>query len=107
MTRKGELPKRPRARLLIASKLTLGSGYIEEAKIWSVPVSERYPDGIRFRLVLVDRNTGEIALLYDNHWPKGPHIHEGGVEFRYRFRSVERLLNDFLEHVSRIEEIIQ
>jgi hypothetical protein len=105
MKRKAGIGKRKRARLLIASKLTLGSGYIEEAKIWIVPVSERYPEGIRFRLVLVDRRTGEIALLYDNHWPKGPHVHAGGVETRYRFRSVEKLLKDFLEHVSRIEEI--
>lgn len=98
---------RERARLLIASKLTLSSGHIEEVKIWSVPVSKSYPEGIRFRLVLVDRRTGEIALLYDNHPPKGPHVHAGGTETRYRFKSVEQLLKDFLEHVSRVEEIIR
>ena len=96
-----------RARLLIATKLTLGSGYIEEVKVWRVPVSERYPQGIRFRLVLVDRRTGDIALLYDNHWPKGPHVHAGGVEIRYRFKSVEQLVKDFQEHVGRIEGMIR
>lgn len=99
--------KQTRARLLIATKLTLGSGYIEEVKVWRVPVSERYPEGIRFRLVLVDRRTGDIALLYDNHWPKGAHVHAGGAETRYRFKSVEQLLNDFQEHVGRIEEMIR
>ncbi len=96
-----------RARLLIATKLTLSSGYIEEVKVWSVPVAERYPEGVRFRLVLVDRRTGDIALLYDNHWPKGPHVHAGGTETRYHFKSVERLLKDFAGHVARIEEMIR
>jgi hypothetical protein len=54
----------------------------------------------------VDRSTGDIALLYDNHWPKEPHVHAGGTEIRYRFRSVEQLLKDFQEHVARIEEMI-
>jgi hypothetical protein len=96
-----------RARLLIAAKLTLGSGYIEEVKVWSVPVTDKYPEGIRFRLVLVDRRTGDIALLHDNHWPKGPHAHAGGAETRYRFRGVEQLLMDFQAHVARIEEMVR
>jgi len=107
MTRKRANEGQTRARLLIATKLTLGSGYIEEVKVWSVPATERYPEGIRFRLVLVDRRTGDLALLYDNHWPKGPHVHAGGVETRYRFKSVEQLLKDFQEHVARIEEMIR
>jgi len=106
MTRKRADEDQTRAHLLIATKLTLSSGYIEEVKVWSVPVTEKYPEGIRFRLVLVDRRTGDIALLYDNHWPKGPHVHTAGAETAYRFRRVERPLKDFLEHVARIEELI-
>lgn len=93
-----------RASLLVATKLTLASGYIEEVKIWRVPVSEKYPEGIRYRMALVQGRTGHIALLYDNHWPKGPHVHAGRAETRYRFRSVERLLKDFQGHVAGIEE---
>jgi hypothetical protein len=107
MMRKRADEGRTRARLLMASKLTLGSGYIEEVKVWSVPVTARYPEGIRFRLVLVDRRAGGIVLLYDNHWPKGPHVHAGGTETRYGFKSVEQLMKDFLAHVSRIEETIR
>lgn len=103
MTRKRANEGEVRARLLVAAKLTLRSGYIEEVKVWSVPVNEKYPEGIRFRLVLVDQRTGDIALLYDNHWPKGPHVHFGGAETCYRFRSVERLLKDFEAHVAGIE----
>jgi len=106
MGRKQTREDRLRARRLIASKLTLDSGFIEEVKVWSVPVSEKYPEGIRFRLALV-RGTGEIALLYDNHWPKGPHVHGGGTQAPYQFKSVEQLLKDFLEHVARIEEIMR
>lgn len=72
-----------------------------------MPVTDRYPEGARFRLVLMDRATGDIVLLYDNHWPKGPHVHAGGAETRYQFRGVAQLLKDFLEQVARIEEIIR
>jgi len=39
MTRRRANEGPTRARLLIASKLTLGSGYIEEVKVWSLPVA--------------------------------------------------------------------
>jgi hypothetical protein len=61
-------------------------------RVWGVPVTDRYPEGARFRLVLMDRATGDIVLLYDN---------------RYQFRGVAQLLKDFLEQVARIEEIIR
>lgn len=95
--------KEGRAQHLIFSKLILESGYIQEINIWGMTPSQRYPDGIRYRLVLANPDTGQVALLYDNHWPKGHHFHLGKTETPYHFASVEQLLEDFLRHVARIE----
>jgi hypothetical protein len=48
-------------------------------------------------------DNGEVALLYDNHWPKRDHVREGTKERPYRFVSVEELLKDFFVHVEKIE----
>ena len=99
-----KMPKRKgRARLLISSKLTLESGYIQEIKIWETLPSTKYPDGIRYRLALVNLASREIAVLYDNHWPKGDHVHVGKTETPYRFESVEQLLQDFFGQVEQVE----
>jgi hypothetical protein len=95
--------KRARGRLLISSRLVLESSYIQEIKIWEIPRSHRYPEGIRYRLVLVNPTTGQVALLYDNHWPKRDHVHEWTEERPYRFVSVEELLKDFFANVEEIE----
>lgn len=99
--------KRTRARLLISSKLTLTSGLIQEIRIWAVRSSSKYPDGTRYRLVLVDPEMQKVLLLYDNHWPKGHHVHEGGIERAYEFTSVERLLLDFFAGVRKLERKIK
>ena len=93
------LMKKTRARLLLSSKLTLESGYVQEITVWEMPASAKYPGQVRYRLALADPHTGCLALLYDNHWPKGHHVHFGEAETPYRFISVERLLHDFLKQV--------
>lgn len=45
----------------------------------------------------------DVILLYDNHWPKGPHIHWGDAERPYEFSGVEKLLKDFSQE-SQTEE---
>jgi len=97
------LMRRSRARLLISSKLTLNSGFVQEIKVWEMPASARYPDRVRYRLALADPNTGYAALLFDNHWPKGHHVHLGKAEAPYRFTSVQRLLRDFMRQVRMVE----
>jgi hypothetical protein len=62
-----------------------------------------YPNGVRYRLALADTKTGECVLLYDNHWPKGHHVHVGKRESSYRFKSIEQLMKDFLDRVAKIE----
>jgi hypothetical protein len=56
--------------------------------------SERYPDGIKYGLILVDTKT-DRRLLMDNHHPKGPHIHLGDEELSYEFIDENKLIEDF------------
>jgi hypothetical protein len=55
-------------------KARLQDRYILEMAIHQVGISAKYPDGIKYGLILVDPKTGK-RLLMDNHHPKGAHIH--------------------------------
>jgi hypothetical protein len=93
-----------KAKLVFREKLTLASGRLRDAVIWRVPVSERYPEGVKYRLVLADPFTGDVLVLFDNHFPKGHHRHlRGGEEIIYSFQTVEKLVEDYLKAV-QVEE---
>ena len=65
-----------RAIVLIDEQQTLGDGrYNAIIKVYKVKVSEKFPDGIKAKFVLVDVQTGSARLLIDNHQPYGFHIH--------------------------------
>jgi hypothetical protein len=66
---------------------------IAELKIWRVPRSERYPGGRKYSLFLVA--PGRTILGFDNHSPKGPHLHLGDAEIPYSYTTDEKLLLDF------------
>lgn len=92
-----------RAELIIHQKLTSPKGLIREVFIWRLKKSERYPNGVKYRLALVDPASGVVHLLYDNHWPKGHHVHAGENEESYTFTSVVNLVRDFREKADLIE----
>ena len=92
-----------KAELIFARKQALDSGLLVERKIWREPKSANYPLGVKYRLVLAEPKEHAIILLYDNHHPKGPHVHWDGREREYDFKSVEILLNDFFQE-SAVEE---
>jgi hypothetical protein len=71
---------KPRSTLVLKEKLVLGSGLVREAVIWEVTKTPKYPDGIRYRPALVNRFSGEVLVLFDNHFPKGHHKHLQGAE---------------------------
>jgi len=86
-------PPKRRAILVLSEKVPLESGLLREVVVWSVPVSEKYPDGIRYHLALVDPLTGEVLLLFDNHFPKGHHQHSrAGVESPFVYTNLTDLL---------------
>ena len=43
-----------------------------------------------------------LAVLYDNHHPKGHHRYVQGIEEPYEFVDVERLISDFMADVMRV-----
>ena len=95
--------KGEKASLVIHRKLTSPKGLLREISIWSTPKSERYQDGVRYRLVLVDPRTGNVLLLFDNHWPKGHHVHVGKREEPFKFKTIPDLIKEFWER-SELEE---
>ncbi len=85
-----------RSSLILKQKLVLQNGLVREAVIWKVTKSQKYPDGVRYRLALADPFSGELLVLFDNHFPKGHHKHLHGVESAYEYGSVDQLVDDFL-----------
>ena len=65
---------------------------IFEIVIWKIPVSKDYPDGIKYR-AWVSEN-GETLFGFDNHKPKGLHLHIGEREVGYVFRGMDALRAD-------------
>ena len=55
-----------------------------EIAVHQVSGTDRYPDGLKWGLVCVDRVSGRKVLM-DNHHPKGPHIHIDDTELPYDF----------------------
>ncbi len=96
-------PGSRKTSLLFHQKLSLPRCLITERKIWKLPISERYPFGIKYRLVLADPKARCVVLLFDNRWPKGPHVHWESKERFYDFVSFEQLLKDFIQE-SEVEE---
>jgi hypothetical protein len=90
-------------KLLFHERVTDEEGNLFEAKIWSVPISGRYQEGIRYRLAFLRHREKSPAVLYDNHHPKGHHRHLGSTEEPYNFRNVDQLIRDFREDVSRVK----
>lgn len=72
--------------------------YVLEQKIYAIEDLKRFPDGVKYSLILVDQKTGKRVLM-DNHHPKSHHVHLGGKEFEYEFTSEQKLIEDFKDFV--------
>lgn len=92
----------PRAVAVLREKVIDEHGNITELVIWRVPTTPRSPSGVRYRLAFVRRGQEKLAVLYDNHSPKGHHRHVEGVQQPYSFTDVDQLLRDFMADVRRI-----
>ena len=67
-----------KAKLVLHEKRLVeagGSIGVAELKVWEVPRSGDYPSGRKFRLFFVV--DGNVVVGFDNHKPKGPHLHFG------------------------------
>ena len=72
-------------------------GNIVEMKIWSVPVTEHTPYGVKYSLVYIV--SGERVIGYDNERGKGDHKHVDGKQDLYSFVDVDVLVEDFVSDV--------
>lgn len=93
-----------RSRQLLFLKDYLPLGLLREIRIYEVPVSPTYPEGIKYSCYLGDPETGEKIIGYDLHSGKGHHRHVRGRETRYDLRSLETLLDDFDQDVQAVLE---
>ena len=75
-------------------KALIRDRYVVEVVIYEVSVTQKYPDGIKYRLIFMDQKEGK-KILMDNHHPKGPHVHINEHELEYSYVSEDKLMEDF------------
>jgi len=79
---------------IVWHKAKVHEKYIIELRILDVGKSKKYPKGFKYSLICIDVKT-QNKILFDNHYPKGGHIHINNEEIPYTFISNEQLINDF------------
>ena len=89
-----------KATQLLDSRIVYAEEMFAELVIWQLqePVAGATHQ-YKYRLAYVVR--GECVLRYDNEAGKGDHRHFGNDQSQYVFRSVDRLVDDFLDDVER------
>ena len=75
-------------------KALLRNRFVVEIVIYEVSVTQKYPDGVRYRLICMDQKENR-KILMDNHHPKGPHVHLNDQELEYIYISEDKLMEDF------------
>lgn len=60
---------------LIDQKLVVSRRFTVLIKVQQVSKTQRFPDGIKARYVLLDHELGKPRLLIDHHAPLGFHLH--------------------------------
>ena len=83
-----------KAVLVYWHRARLQGRYVLEMEIYQVGHSKKYPDGIKYGLVLADLKSRKKVLM-DNHHPKGPHVHLDNQEIAYEFSDEGKLIKDF------------
>jgi hypothetical protein len=86
------------AKKLMKKKVILENGFILEIGIYEIEQSENFPECLRYRLIFIEKGTGKRVLI-DNHQPKGHHYHIDEDEYKYEFRGIDELFNDFRSFV--------
>ncbi len=94
------------AQLLYHSKVTLlhrrsDAIAVAELKVWQVPKSDPFPEGVKYSLFLVDRVSGDVLIGFDNHKPKGHHLHLDETELPYAFVDIQSLVEGFWAYVRK------
>ena len=93
-----------KASLVFHQKLTLRNATgtrqtIFEMTVWKIPKDKNFPEGIRYRAWLSE--DGVTLFGFDNHKPKGPHLHVGDKELGYIFRGYDELIRDIRKMIEQ------
>ena len=83
-----------KAILVWHEKFIVKRRYLIEISVHQIPRSDRYKDGLRWRLICIDQAT-EKRVLMDNHHPKSPHIHIDNDEMPFDFTGLDELVDEF------------
>ncbi len=89
---------------LLYLKDYLPAALLREIRIYEVPVSRTYTEGIKYPCYLVDPENGAEIIGYGIHPGRGHHRHIRGRETKYIFPVLEELLYDFVLDVQRVLE---
>ena len=76
-----------------------------EIAIFQVPMSRDYPDGLKYRAWLSEN--GKTIFGFDNHKPKGSHLHIGNQEVGYVFRGLKALREDIIAMIKKEDFIYE
>ena len=85
-------------------KRVFPEGDIMEIRIWEVPKSKDFPEGVKYSLVyiLIDERGARRVIGYDNERGKGHHRHYFDKEERIEFTGWEELVDSFLQDVKKL-----
>ena len=72
---------------------------IFEIIVWRIPKTSEYPEGLKYRAWLSE--SGVSLFGFDNHKPKGPHLHIGDRELGYLFRGYDELMKDIKKMIKK------
>jgi Family of unknown function (DUF6516) len=89
-----------KATLLARSKEFRDDGSIVEVVIWELP-EPLSPCKHSYKYRLYFGWPGREVVRYDNERGKGDHVHVNGEERSYNFATIEQLLDDFEQNVSK------
>jgi len=92
----------PKGRLVLHTKYIDERGGMVEIKAYQVPKTIHTPHGYKYSLVYIFN--GRRLIGYDNHERKGDHRHHQDVTRPYTFKSVDRLIEDFLSDLAAIKK---
>ena len=97
------------AKLVWDQSFQLTENLRVEVKVYEVEPTEKYPEGIKARFVLIDMERNLARLLVDNHVPCGFHIHTGLPEDKPTrvALNAKDFYEAFEEFISEAERIVK
>lgn len=91
-----------KAKLLVRRRVILSEQSFADIVIWETPEPVKgSAHSYKYRLAYVVDSI--CVMRFDNEAGKGDHMHLSGVESAYGFSTIDRLLDDFLGAIERME----